>query len=55
VIAMKNPDLNPQSVLQNRWSRRARLQALLFHGAAVGTALLMICVDVPKRPSGCGE
>lgn len=53
---MKTPDLkSPLAPQDLPRSRRDRLQALLFHGAALGTALLMICIDVPKKPSGCGE
>jgi hypothetical protein len=37
-------------------SRRRRLQALLFAGAALGTTLVTLGVlDIPKVPFGSGE
>jgi hypothetical protein len=36
-------------------SRRARLHALLFSGAAFGTALLMLAATEPKMPPFRGE
>jgi hypothetical protein len=35
-------------------SRRARLQALLFHGATIGAALLMVAAET-KLPRYQGE
>jgi hypothetical protein len=36
-------------------ARRARLQALLFASAAIGTALVMAAPSGPKLPIGLGE
>lgn len=53
---MKEHDLKPRLEQPRvRLSRRARLQALLFAGAAAATALLMAGGGLPKLPPDAGE
>ena len=51
----KHDDDHPGDVSTSRVSRRARLQALLFTGAAFGTALLTLVAAEPKSPPFKGE
>ena len=52
---MNKDNLQLQSAPQTpQVSRRARLQALLFHGAVIGAALLMAGTGTGKWPRGAG-
>ena len=46
----KHQDNDQTDVPVSRHSKRARLQALLFAGAAFGTALLTLGAGEPKSP-----
>ena len=46
----KHDDSHPSGIPTSRVSRRARLPALLFTGAAFGTALLTLVAGEPKLP-----
>ncbi|HXU31982.1 MAG TPA: hypothetical protein VN851_15530 [Thermoanaerobaculia bacterium] len=48
---------NQKNQSQNRPSKRARLENLLFHGAKLGTTLSSIGTDeeLPKLPPSAGE
>ena len=53
---MKKPDLTEHTgAPASKPSRQARLQALLFAGAAFGTALLTLAAAEPKSPPFRGE
>ena len=52
---MEKQDPNHLAVSRNRLSRSARLQARLFVGLTVGTALVMAAQSGPKLPIGLGE
>jgi hypothetical protein len=51
----KHDDNHPSDASRSKLSRRARLQALLFAGAAFGTALLTLVAGEPKAPPFKGE
>ena len=51
----KHDDDRHSDVSRAKLSRRARLQALLFAGAAFGTALLTLVAGEPKTPPFRGE
>ncbi len=54
---MKSQDRNDRSdASSSRPSRRVKLEALLFTGAALGTTLLTLGGDtIPKLPPSAGE
>lgn len=52
---MNKHDGNVRDAATRKRSRRARLQALLFAGAAFGTAVLTLGASEPKTPPFRGE
>jgi hypothetical protein len=52
---MKKEHVDPSGVHAVSVSRRARLQELLFAGAALGTALVVLGASTPKLPPNQGE
>jgi hypothetical protein len=54
-MVMNKHDDHVRDAPTRKRSRRARLQALLFTGAAFGTALLTLVAGEPKTPPFRGE